>query len=171
MKKPKMKLLRETIAKCHDKQGRVRPKLVVEAAQRAKTPGEKLLSSKFNWNVDEAAMEHWLDTAARLIREVKLKVVYDDVTIIAPYYVSDPVSNDRAYLQTTRVAKQDEVAERVLRDELLRIESSIDRSRSLAKIFHLGAHLDRMLAEALQMRRTLDTRPRRDDDDRPRPSA
>ena len=50
------------------------PKTVVSWARKNKTSA---LHKEFQWNVDRAAMEHWLSTARRLIA---LHIVYEDGT-------------------------------------------------------------------------------------------
>ena len=119
---------RAAIAACQDKSGSIIPSLVVAAAKNPKS----VLHSEFNWNLKEAAMMHWLDRAKELIREVKLKVIIEDKTIIAPFYVSDPGRDDSAYIKTVSVAKETDVAEMVLLDELKRCEVAINRARSRA---------------------------------------
>lgn len=140
---------RSAIEACKDRSGRIIPGLVVAAAKNSKS----VLHGEFNWNEKEAAMEHWLDRARQLIREVKLRVVIDDKTIVAPYYVSDPSREDSAYITTISVAKDSEIAENVLLDELKYCERSIIRARAVASAIGLLPDLERLLEGILEIRR------------------
>lgn len=139
---------RKAIEACRDKHGRILPKLVVEAARNPRSP----LHKEFEWDDKKAAAYHRLDRAQELIREVKLRVVVDDVRFAAPYFVSDPSSRESAYVPTTAAAKDEELSESILMDELRRIESAIIRARSIAAAFELTSHFDRMLADVVAVR-------------------
>lgn len=138
----------KVILSCRDRRGRVIPELVVEEASDPKS----ILHAEFIWDDKKAAHEQRLDRARELIREVKFTVVYDDVKVATPYYVSDPSSKSSAYIPTTVAAKDEAVSETVLLDELRRIESAINRARSLASAFDLVAHFDRMLESVVEVR-------------------
>lgn len=156
---------RQAIEACHDRTGRVVPSLVVAAAKNPKS----VLHGEFNWNVKEAAMAHWLDRAKELIREVKLRVIIEDKTIIAPYYVSDPARDDSAYVKTIAVAKEADVAEMVLLDELKRCEVAINRARIVASVLEMSSDLERLLAAVIEIRRRV--RPEPPEPPERRPSA
>jgi hypothetical protein len=96
---------------------------------------------------------HWEDRARELIREVKLRVVIDDKTIIAPYYVSDPSRDDSAYVTTVSVQKESDVAEMVLLDELKYCERAIIRARTVATVLGLLPDLERLLESIVEIRR------------------
>lgn len=147
--KAEMKALRDAIAACKDRSGRIRPELVVEAARDPKS----VLHRKFKWDVHKAAMAHWLATAQELIRQVKLVVVVEDVRISAPFYVSDPTVDFSAYVETTSLAGRNSVAEDVLLDETARIEGAVARARGAAAVFKLSGHFEKMLAHAVAVKR------------------
>lgn len=143
--------IREAIEACADRTGRIDPVAVWRAARDPANP----LHSEFEWDTKKAAEKHWTDTARRLIREIKFTVILEDRKIVAPYYVADPRSPGR-YSQTVRIATREDIAQRVLRDEVDRIESSIQRARALALSFELSSELEKMLAIATHIRQLID---------------
>jgi len=144
--------IRMAVEACADRTGRIDPVAVWRAARGdPKHP----LHGEFNWNVQQAAEHHWTETARRLIREVKLTVIFEDHKIVAPYYVADP-QKPGSYSQTARVATRGDIAQRVLRDELDRIEAGIQRARALALSFELTAEFEKMLAIAMNIRALVD---------------
>src|SRR5512143_3179493 len=132
---------KKALEACRDRHGRLLPKNVVAAARNPKSP----LHDEFEWDDKKAAYLQRLERAQDLILEVKLEVVIGKRTLSAPYYVSDPSTNESAYIPTTVAATDAEISETVLLAELRRIESSIMRARSLAAAFDLVDHFDRML--------------------------
>lgn len=145
---------RKAIDACRDRHGRILPKLVVEAAKNPRSP----LHKEFEWDDRKAAAIQRIDRARELIREVRLMVVYDDRKIATPFYVSDPASRESAYIPTTVAAKDEEVSESILLDELRRIESAVIRARSIAAAFDLVSHFDRMLNDVVEVRGRLKRR-------------
>lgn len=141
---------RQAIEACRDKFGRIIPRLIWQTAK--KSP-KHVLHREFNWNLQEAAEAHWEERAKELIREVKLKVVMGDQTIVAPYYVSDPSREDSAYVTTISVAKESDVAEMVMLDELRRCELAVVRARSVASALGLLSDLERLLEGIIEIRR------------------
>ena len=146
-----MKALRDAIAACEDRSGRVRPERVVEAARDPKS----VLHKKFQWDIKKAAMAHWLETAQRLIREVKLEIVIENVRFSSPFYVADPSTKDSAYVETTAIAKKEELAEQVLLDEVARIEGAVERARGVAMVFGLRTHFEQMLEKVIEINRVV----------------
>jgi hypothetical protein len=161
---------RRAIEACTDKHGRILPKLVVDAARSPKSP----LHKEFEWDDRKAALVQRLDRAQELIREVKLMVIHDAIKISAPYFVSDPTSRESAYVATTTAARDEELSESILMDELRRIESAVVRARALAAAFGLVGHFDRMLSDVVEVRGRLSRRGKgggKGDGDSPRPTA
>lgn len=146
-RKQQMEQKAAAIAACRDGAGRVTPKAVWQAARDPSSP----LHSDFDWDVTRAAEATWERTAAELIRQVKFIVEYEDRKIAVPFYVSDPRTSQSAYFPTARVAKNNAMAESVLRDELARITSAIKRAMSLASAFGLTSSFERMLATATEI--------------------
>lgn len=165
-KPSKLSLKKAAIQACEDGKGHVTPESVVEAA---KDPAN-ILHGEFEWNLEQAAHKHWLDTARKLIREVKLTFVFEDVSLVAPHYITDPGSDLPRYIETTRVAKKHTMAKRALSDELARVVGAIRRATSLSAAFNLTSNFERMLALAIETERLFAERGDGDDDG-PRPTA
>lgn len=156
---------KEAIKACRDRYGRILPKNIVAAARNPKS----ILHDDFEWDDKKAAHQQRLERAQELILEVKLEVVVGKRTIAAPYYVSDPSTNESAYIPTTVAAKDVEIAENVLLAELRRIESQIMRARALAIAFDLAEHFDRMLDSVVEVRGRLTGRKGGEEGDRVSP--
>lgn len=139
------------IAACRVR-GRITPAAVVVAARDPKNP----LHREFNWDVDKAAMAHWLDRARDLIREVRLVLTVENVRIAAPYYVSDPATLSASYIETSMAARKESTAHAVLLDELARITGAIGRAIQLSIVFDLKDRFEHMLHEAVGIRDVLE---------------
>jgi len=134
----------QAIAALQDSQGRVTPRSVWQAARDPLHP----LHNEFEWDLKKAAEREWDRTAAGIIREVKFEVIYEETKIIAPYYVSDPRATTSTYIPTIRVAKNVKLKTSVLREEVDRIVSAINRGIKLASAFGLVRPFEAMLEEA-----------------------
>lgn len=151
MKKKSTK--REKIAgalKACSKNGSLNPEAVVEAARDPGSP----LHDQFEWDNAKAAHAYRLETAKALIRDFQVEITHYDVTFKVPSYVSNP-KKDGTYIETMKVAKKHEVAEKVLSDELARIIGAVRRAQSLAAAFNLTSSFDRMLDIALETEKSL----------------
>lgn len=146
----KIELRKKAIEGCQDSKGRVTPDAVIEAAKDPKS----ILHGEFEWNVNKAAYQSWTETARRLIREVRLIIEYQDVRVVAPYYIADPGTDDSSYVETLRIANKHTSAQRALTDELARIKGAIQRAKALAAVFGLTANFERMLDLAVETERT-----------------
>lgn len=151
MKPNKRALIAAAIEKCRDKDGRLHPERVIEAARNPKSP----LHDEFEWDLHKAAHEHWIERARQLIREVKLVVVVNDRRLVCPMYVSDPMASESSYIKTQDTAENGALAERVMLAELDRIESAINRARSVSAVLGLDEQLERMLQGVITLRQSL----------------
>jgi hypothetical protein len=136
-----------------DDDGYIEPAAVVEEARDERSP----LHSEFEWDDTRAAELHRLDTARSLIRFVRLEVEVEETTVLAPYYVTDPMrppKTPQRYVELTRVARDREVAARVLNDELDRILAAIRRATNVAAALGMSAELSAMLREVERVRLT-----------------
>jgi hypothetical protein len=148
-KMTKLEAKAKAIAALKDPDGRVRPERVVEAARDKKSP----LHGDYLWDVKEAAEAHWLETAKRQIREVRLVVVTANRKVICPFYVTDPSKseNESAYVETQSLTETT-VAERVILAELDRIVGAVERARAVAAVIGVDDHLEDLLAGTLNLR-------------------
>jgi hypothetical protein len=133
-----------------DGEGYIEPAVVVE---EARDPAS-ILHDEFEWDDAVAAEQHRLDTARGLIRFVRLEVEIEETTVIAPYYVTDPTRPPRTqrYVELNRVARDREVAARVLSDELDRILAAIRRATNVAAVLGMSPELEAMLDEVNRVR-------------------
>jgi hypothetical protein len=141
------------ITKLADKDGVVRPERVVEAAREP----SHLLHDDFDWNDASAAHEHRLDTARRLIREVRVVVEIDERPATAIYYVHDPRSPvGGGYVALTQAAQRRADARQIIENELVRLEAGIDRGRQVAHMLDLSREFEALLSDVLAIRERLD---------------
>jgi len=145
----KMELKKRAIAACKNSKGKLTPDAVIEAA---KDP-TSVLHGEFEWDVNKAAYQSWTDTARRLIREVQLVVEYQDVRVVAPFYITDHGSKESSYVETTKVAKKHAFAKQALGDELARIKGAVHRAMSMAVVFGLVSNFEKMLDLAIETER------------------
>jgi hypothetical protein len=135
----------DSIRALADENGYIEPQTVVDAARRPSHP----LHKDFDWNVQSAAQAHWLDTARKLIRYVRVEFVTRDLVINSVAYVSDPQRppKSKRYVDLTVAATQKGVAREILLDEMQRIVAQIRRARQICAVLGLTAQLDALLAD------------------------
>ena len=148
-------ILRRAILATCDAKGDTTPERVFEAARNPNSP----LHSEFIWDGATAVRELGLETAARLIRTLKVEIVVDSLKIAAPYYVSDPRDNDvRNYVPLREVKQSPEMAKAVMLDELSRIESAINRARSISGFLEMADEFETMLSGVVRIRARIGNR-------------
>lgn len=129
-----------------------KPALLVQHARNPRHPFHK----SFPWDDAKAAQAYRLEIAKDIIKSFKLTVVLGDLKISAPYYVSNPVSRGSAYMRTADVATKQHTARITLLDELSRIKAAIIRARSLAAVFKLTRHFEKLLAAVVEVEGRID---------------
>lgn len=139
-----------------DSAGHLDPKQVVADAKNPASP----LHDEFEWDQGTAAEAHWMETARRLIRFVKLEVIIDRQTIVAPFYVCDPLRapKSRRYLELSRAARQREIAQQVLIAELDRIAAAIRRAQEIAAVLGLTQELADLLNDVTALKTSAERR-------------
>jgi len=139
-----------------DANGYINPKLVIEAARDPTSP----IHSEFEWDVQAAAEEYWLDQARTLIRYVKLNVEISSRTIVAPFYVVDPERpiDSKRYVELTIAGRNEEVARQILTAELERIAAAIRRAQQIATVLGLTDELDRLLDDVTSIKTATERR-------------
>jgi hypothetical protein len=120
---------------------RLDPRAVVEDAKDPSSPLHGW--SGWTWDVGRAAEEHWLNQARVLIRTIHFVTERDARPLRVPKYIRD---HDRTpttpgYVQTMRVAKDEDRARRALEGEMRRAIGYITRVRTLAAFFGLQAEV------------------------------
>jgi hypothetical protein len=141
---------KEFIKSLADANGNIEPASVVEAARDPESP----IHSEFQWDPTLAAQQQWVDTAKRLIRFVKLEIIIERETVVAPYYIVDPERppKSKRYLTLTVAARSRATAREVLSAELHRISQAIARAISVAAVLGLSEELQALLTDVTALR-------------------
>ena len=136
--------------------GHIDPNRVIEAARDPSC----IIHDEFDWDIDSAAQKHWVDQAQSLIRFVKLEVIIERQTVIAPYYVPDPLRppKSRNYLELTIAGRDRAIAQQVLIAELDRIAAAIKRAKEIAAVLGLTDELDTLLGDVHVLRTAAERR-------------
>ena len=123
--------------------GRLTAEIVVQDAQQEDSP----LHGKFDWNVEQAAMKHWLSTARAIIRSVRVVVHRNKMILRAPFYVRDPEANsdEQGYVALTSVRSHEEQARIVLVSEFSRAASALRRAHEIAAVLDLTEEVESLL--------------------------
>jgi hypothetical protein len=133
--------------------GVLRPFDVVQDARQPDSPLHEL----FEWDVEEAAQEHWMHTARRIIASVKVNITTETIVLKAPAYVRDPRLHGReqGYLETIKLRTEHEIAKEVLAGEVQNVISALRRARNVAAALEMEDEIDRLMEEFLEMRMKL----------------
>ena len=133
--------------------GVLRPFDVVQDARQPDSPLHEL----FEWDVEEAAQEHWMHTARRIIASVKVNITTETIVLKAPAYVRDPRLHGReqGYLETIKIRTEHEIAKEVLAGEVQNVISALRRARNVAAALDMESEIDRLMEEFLDMRMRL----------------
>ena len=125
-------------------EGRITPAMVVEDARKDDSP----LHDKFNWNIEEAAMSHWLSTARAIIRSVRVIVRTSKSIVRAPFYVRDPdaARNEQGYVALTSVRGHEDQAREVLVTQFSRAAAALRRAHEVAAVLELTDEVEGLLA-------------------------
>jgi hypothetical protein len=136
---------RDFIQSLADEHGFIEPADVVAAAR----PRNSILHDEFEWDSEKAAEAHRINTAARLIRFVRLEIVINEKSISSVAYVSDPhrPSKSRRYIDLTVVAANTAMKQEILMNELTRIVAQIKRAQEVAAVLGLSRQLAGMLSD------------------------
>jgi hypothetical protein len=136
----------DEVKKCNG--GVLRPSDVVEFAKKNKASE---LNKKFNWDVAEAAQEHWLWQARRIINVhyIVVKDRGDGKPIeMRSFVIEQPTEgvSERGYISTEKALSQPASRERVLGDILERLRSVI-KSYPMPELDPITKAIDRVASE------------------------
>jgi hypothetical protein len=125
----------QRLQELYEQNKRLTPEMVVADARDP----DSILHSHFNWDVEKAANEYWLDRARQLIRSVKLVISTETVSLSCVAYVRNPElpEGEQGYVQVDQVRSDAEMARAVLVDEFAKAAAALTRARALAAVFGL----------------------------------
>jgi hypothetical protein len=130
--------------------GRITPEQVVEDAKDPDSP----LHAYFEWDVELAAKQRWLDQARTLIRSVKIVTKTEKRTVVSVALVRDPSldPSQQGYISVRKVQTDEDMAREVLLDSFQRAAAALDRARKLAAVFKMDAEVGEFIDRLNLMR-------------------
>jgi hypothetical protein len=131
------RLLRKEIENLRREDGRVYPEDVVAFAR--KHP-DSAAHARFNWNLEEAAMQHWLDRARHLIR-VYVTVLPEEPRQMIRAYVN--IVGEEGYRDTATVLADPDTRRDFLRGQVERLWS-IYSSYPLKELKPIGDAIEKV---------------------------
>lgn len=149
----------QRIRELYEQNGIITPAMVVEDAKDPSSP----LHDQFNWDVQAAAHAHWLTTARKLIRGVRVEIVTRELRLAtAPAspieFVESPSkeSGDQGYVRAAELRDNRQFAVVVMNREIDRIESALDRAKNVAGELGLADEVKFTLSQVIRLRKRLD---------------
>jgi len=132
--------------------------LVIASARDENSP----LNASFDWDVEKAAMNHWRDTARRLIRKVTIEYKVEKTIVEAVSYIRDPRCDPlkQGYVSVSSIRTDEEVAHEALVMEFARVRTLLDRAHGLAKVLGMEADFKILMAQVKKINATLELRGR-----------
>ena len=149
---PTKEIIKQHLEQLENEHGRLTAEIVV---QDAKNPESPLHDAGFQWDVEKAAHQQWLDHARKLISSVEYVVRTERHTISAVAWVRDPRlvgTKQQGYVQVSKLADDQTLARQSLDFEITRALAVIKRVQSLAIVLNLDARLDGMIDELMTLK-------------------
>ncbi len=145
--------VRERLAFLENERGQLTPDMVVHDARAEDSPLHEL----FDWDMEKAAMGHWLWTARTIINSVKVAVTTEHHTFQAVVYVRDPSMGpkEQGYISIAALRKDPVQARETVRVEFLRAESALSRAREVAIALNLEDEIDELVIRLSGLRERL----------------
>lgn len=152
----KKQIVENALKEIMDKEGRITPQAVVDAAKGKDSP----LYEFFEWDIKKAAHLHWLETASRLIRMVQFRETFQDRTIVAPFFVRDPErpSTEQGYRSISHIRSDEDAARDVLVDEMAMVGGILKRARSVAAVLGMADAVAEIEAKVADFTRQVEDR-------------
>jgi hypothetical protein len=126
-----------------ERRGRVTPDRVIEAARDPASPLHRL----FNWNIEQAALEHWRQTAREIINRVTVVIRTEKIVLKCPAYVRDPAMPPRqqGYVAVSRLRSDEEMSREAIIQEFSRAHAHLQRAREIAVGLGQGEVVDQLI--------------------------
>lgn len=137
--------------------GRLTPQAVVNDAQDADSP----LHDQFNWDVNEAALQHWLDQARQLIVSVKYVFKNETTTVRAVYYHRDPTAagGEQGYVSVPTLRTDQDLARDALVEAFRRVGDELRRAQQLAIMLDMDGEVAKLLDGVIELRQRISDTP------------
>jgi hypothetical protein len=130
----------EKIAAAHS--GRLTPEAVIEDARDPDSP----LHHEFNWDLEQAAYQHWVYTARRLISSVEIQITVHELTLAVPAWVHDPDrAGQQGYIAVDVLRTDRERALRQYQIECQYAIAALSRALAIGARYALGARALRVV--------------------------
>jgi flagellar basal body rod protein FlgC len=126
-----------------ERDGRLDPHAVVKAA---KADPNCPIHADFEWDIKRAAEANWLDTARRLISNVRVVFIQDDKPMRLIHYTHDPrlPANTPGYVALPAVKLAID-AGHIIEAECSRAMAAITRARQVAAALRLESEMEELL--------------------------
>lgn len=148
----------ELLRTLESERGRLDPEDVVEAARDP----ESVLHNDFEWDDTEAARQHRLNQARRVIRSVRLNVTVNRIPLSVPAYVRDLSGDVPGYRNILEVRNNEDAARATVIDAMQRVTNAVKRAKTLAAALGLAEdlnHIDDLATGIIGRVRNLDDQP------------
>jgi hypothetical protein len=134
--------------------GKLSPEQVVTEASKAGSP----LHDCFEWDDSVAGHKYRLSQARDLIRSVQVVITVHERTLYAPKYVHDPRAGKNAgYAELVSLKSDIDVARDVVRSELQRAFSALNRANKVAEVLGLNEDIGALISSVSRMSDHLDS--------------
>lgn len=139
----------EYLIALHKQHGTLTPELVVSDARRKDSPLHEL----FEWDTKKAAQHHWEDVARSLIRNVRVVVVNEGMTLRAPYFVRDPglPMHRQGYTTVEKLRTDADMAREAVIEECSRATAAFRRAQEVAAAVGCQAEVHDLLQETIAL--------------------
>lgn len=127
--------------------GKIDPRKLANDARDPQHP----LHSMFPWDDKEAADEHRVNIARRIIRSVTVRIRVEHVRIDTSAFIRDPELPPKTpgYVRASTLASDKDMAHEALTAEFQRAKSALQRARGYAILFGMTDKIDQFV-EALE---------------------
>lgn len=122
--------------------GRLTPEGVIDAAAHLDSP----LHSYFTWDDREAAHEHRLNQARKLLASIRFEVTTSEHTFSAPVFIRDPAAErQQGYVTVARLRTEEDLAREAVVNEFMRASSALTRAKAVAAVLDLSDEVEGLL--------------------------
>jgi len=148
--------IRQRVNELYQQHGILTPDLVIEDAKNATSP----LHDQFEWDVNKAAEQHWLETAREIIRCVRVISIVETKEVETVAYVHVP-GQQQGYKSISKIKSDREASMEILLVEFQRVADILARAKGVAMALGLAEEVDRLLVEVGAVREVVRVRSKR----------